>query len=132
MQKQRRNFLRTLLWGLGGSLLQRCARLWEDEELTAGNLEVLAQDKFWIQEFNGNKIIIFFNQGKPYTLSLICTHKKCTVRFRPSESQFVCPCHKGRYDINGKVISGKPPKPLKQFQTVIREKQVVVLNQETN
>jgi Rieske Fe-S protein len=129
MQKQRRNFLRTLLWGLGGGL-QSCARWWEDKELVAGNLKDLAQDKFWTLEFNGNKIIIFFNEGKPYALSLVCTHKKCTVRFRPPESQFVCPCHKGRYDINGKVLSGKPPKPLKRFETIIREKQVVVINKE--
>ncbi|MCS6903792.1 MAG: Rieske (2Fe-2S) protein [Bacteroidia bacterium] len=130
MQKQRRKFLGFLAGWIAGAL-QGCNFI-EEKELIAGQLANLAFEKYWLREFNGKRIIIFYNQGEPYTLSLVCTHKKCTVRYRASEGQFICPCHKGRYDIHGNVLSGKPPKPLAKYKTIIRPPYVVVLNQIIN
>lgn len=39
-----------------------------------------------------------------------CTHMGCPVQLTPDG--FVCPCHAGRYDIDGGNISGPPPRPL--------------------
>lgn len=54
---------------------------------------------------------------KPLVLSATCTHLGCTVNWKSDEGssgEFVCPCHGGRFDRNGNVISGPPPKPLKR------------------
>ncbi len=48
-------------------------------------------------------------------LSSICTHQGCTVNYGSTTKQFSCPCHGGLYDITGKVLSGPPPSPLKQY-----------------
>ena len=34
---------------------------------------------------------------------------------------FKCPCHDGRYDVEGRVISGPPPAPLKRHETKIED-----------
>ena len=43
-------------------------------------------------------------------LSTRCTHLGCTVRMVGQE--WICPCHGGRYDRQGRVLGGPPPAPL--------------------
>ncbi len=44
-----------------------------------------------------------------------CTHQGCTVTFSRGSQTFVCPCHGGSYDLNGNVIAGPPPYPIKRY-----------------
>ena len=44
-----------------------------------------------------------------------CTHQQCVVDWVKEKKQFVCPCHKGTYDIDGSVVSGPPPEPLPRW-----------------
>ena len=55
-----------------------------------------------------------------------CTHLGCLVRWDEDEDQFKCPCHSGKYNRNGEVISGPPPKPLSIFQLEVISGDVVV------
>lgn len=48
-------------------------------------------------------------------LSAVCSHTGCNVAWRANEKLFVCPCHGGRYDMDGNVVSGPPPRPLTQL-----------------
>lgn len=41
-----------------------------------------------------------------------CTHLDCTVQYRKELNGIFCACHNGMYDLNGKNISGPPPRPL--------------------
>ena len=54
-------------------------------------------------------------------ISATCTHLGCIVTYDEEENYFKCPCHNGRYDAEGKVISGPPPKPLRRHETKIEE-----------
>lgn len=60
-------------------------------------------------------IIVLTETGSLKALSATCTHLDCTVQHRPDLGIIWCSCHNGRYDLNGKNISGPPPKPLEQF-----------------
>ena len=40
--------------------------------------------------------------------------------------RFVCPCHGGVYDFEGKVAGGPPVRPLDRFETRIRNGQVQI------
>jgi cytochrome b6-f complex iron-sulfur subunit len=53
-------------------------------------------------------------------LSPYCSHLGCRVIYRRGEKVFVCPCHGGRYDMQGKNISGPPPKPLSHLPVKIK------------
>jgi Rieske Fe-S protein len=59
-------------------------------------------------------------------ISTRCAHLGCPVRFVPSAGNFICPCHGGVYDFEGKVIGGPPVRPLDRFQTRVREGQVEI------
>ncbi|MET0558712.1 MAG: ubiquinol-cytochrome c reductase iron-sulfur subunit, partial [Solirubrobacterales bacterium] len=50
-------------------------------------------------------------------LSTRCAHLGCPVRFVQAAGNFICPCHGGVYDFEGKVIGGPPVRPLDRFQT---------------
>jgi cytochrome b6-f complex iron-sulfur subunit len=65
---------------------------------------------------------VFIERTGPSTyigLSQVCTHAGCSVGFNSSSKQFVCPCHGGVYDSNGKVVSGPPPSALAQYQVTL-------------
>jgi len=59
-------------------------------------------------------------------ISTRCAHLGCPVSFVESAGNFLCPCHGGVYDFEGKVIGGPPVRPLDRFQTRIKDGQVEV------
>jgi cytochrome b6-f complex iron-sulfur subunit len=66
----------------------------------------------YVIQNSDNAIVIHTSSGYN-AFSLVCTHQGCIVGY--NGSQFVCPCHGGRYDSNGNVISGPPPSPLQKL-----------------
>jgi Rieske Fe-S protein len=55
-----------------------------------------------------------------------CTHLSCTVQYRPDLKQIWCACHNGFYDMNGRNVSGPPPRPLQQYAVHVANGEVVV------
>jgi Rieske Fe-S protein len=52
--------------------------------------------------------------------SAVCTHFACIVYWKPSSGMIECPCHAGFFDpLDGSVISGPPPAPLKVLSTEV-------------
>ena len=50
----------------------------------------------------------------------VCTHLSCAVLYQPSEREFFCPCHEGRFDAStGEVLGGPPTRPLPEIQISI-------------
>ncbi len=129
-QSNRRQFL-VLSLKAGGAMALAAATgcaLFEDKEALVCTLDELKAEPFLIREFNRRKILIRELSGKTVIFSLICRHKRCTVKWVPRESIFQCPCHEGMYDAQGVVISGPPAAPLRRYQYEIRGDEVFVLN----
>jgi quinol---cytochrome c reductase iron-sulfur subunit, bacillus type len=57
-------------------------------------------------------------------ISTRCAHLGCPVRWVVAAERFVCPCHGGVYDFQGKVAGGPPVRPLDRFVTRVRNGQV--------
>ncbi len=51
--------------------------------------------------------------------SNVCTHLSCRVNWKADQKEYVCPCHDGRFGIDGAVLSGPPPRPLDRYQTKV-------------
>jgi quinol---cytochrome c reductase iron-sulfur subunit, bacillus type len=67
------------------------------------------------------------NKDQPYVaLSTRCAHLGCPVRYFEAAERFVCPCHGGIYDFQGKVGGGPPVRPLDRFYTRVRGGQVEI------
>ena len=52
---------------------------------------------------------------KVKALSAKCTHEGCTVQFQAAEALIWCACHNGKFNLDGRVLSGPPPRPLAAF-----------------
>jgi len=67
------------------------------------------------------------NDDLPYVaISTRCAHLGCPVRYIQASKRFVCPCHGGVYDFEGKVEGGPPVRPLDRFYTRVREGRVEI------
>jgi len=76
-------------------------------------------------------ILLRLRDGTYHALSARCTHLDCTVQFRSDTEQVWCACHNGLYDVEGRNLSGPPPKPLERFEVVIKGDKIFVRRGET-
>ena len=70
--------------------------------------------------------IIRKNETELSIFSNICTHLSCRVNWHDDIQQFICPCHDGRFAIDGTVISGPPPRPLDLFEYKIEDGNILI------
>jgi Rieske Fe-S protein len=64
--------------------------------------------------------------GAVRAFSATCTHLNCTVQYRPDFQNIWCACHNGVYDLQGKNISGPPPRPLEAYKVDVAGDDVYV------
>jgi Rieske Fe-S protein len=65
--------------------------------------------------------------NKVWAFSLACPHQNTALRWQPTESRFVCPKHKSKYQADGKYISGRATRSMDRF-AVRREGNALVVN----
>lgn len=92
------------------------------EQLTTGDFkrvvfEFRTQDAWHEVRKEGLLYARLGADGEPLVFSATCTHLGCNVNWRKDEKRFACPCHAGFYDLDGKVTSGPPPRPLERMET---------------
>jgi Rieske Fe-S protein len=99
----------------------------EVTSVMAGNVKDIENNSYKIVRF-GNKpvILIRTEEGNFKALSAQCTHLDCTVQYKKSEGVIWCACHNGKYDLNGRNISGPPPRPLEPYLVNIKGGQVFI------
>jgi cytochrome b6-f complex iron-sulfur subunit len=71
-------------------------------------------------------LLLMTAEGEYRALSAVCTHLGCTVQYRNDLRQIWCACHNGLYDLNGRNVSGPPPRPLEVFLVHVRGDEIVV------
>ena len=80
----------------------------------------LAPNSFKIFKFGASPgILVNTQEGQLVALSAVCTHLTCTVRYESESGTLYCPCHNGRFDLAGNVISGPPPAPLETYKVEV-------------
>jgi cytochrome b6-f complex iron-sulfur subunit len=97
------------------------------KKITAAKLGELAPNTSKIFKFGTSPgILINTSDGELRAFSAICTHLTCTVMFESDTGTILCPCHNGRFDLSGNVISGPPPAPLESYNVEISGEDIVV------
>ncbi len=71
-------------------------------------------------------LLIRTADGQYKAMAATCTHLSCTVQYREDLRQVWCACHNGMYDLNGRNISGPPPRPLEAYDVHVQGEDVVV------
>lgn len=74
----------------------------------------------WERTANSYGVYVVRSQdGQAKVFSNMCTHLSCRVTWNEAAQQYVCPCHDGRFDLQGKVCAGPPPAALNQYETKV-------------
>jgi cytochrome b6-f complex iron-sulfur subunit len=136
----RRQFLAALsrvflgLWGLGAigviaaylrprsrgeQVSERIVRAGQLEELRIGEARLVRHGTtpFFIVRLDGSRVI---------ALSAVCTHLRCMLDYDRERKGLVCPCHAGRFDLAGNVLSGPPPRALASYDVTLRAGEIFV------
>ena len=71
-------------------------------------------------------LLVRTTAGEFKAYSAVCTHLNCTVQYREDLHQIWCACHNGLYDLEGRNVSGPPPRPLENFDVHVQGEDVVV------
>lgn len=74
----------------------------------------------------GPAVVINSSKGGFAAFSLVCSHLGCLVKWEGDKNEFVCPCHGAKFDAEGKVLSGPPPKGLERLNVEEKEEEVWV------
>ena len=139
MQEGRRNLIS---WILGGGLaasvvsfLYPALKFMNPPEVPEAAVNEASVGKVSDFKANSGKIVKFgsrpvllirVDETEWRAMSAVCTHLNCTVQYQQASHQIWCACHNGFYDLNGRVVSGPPPRPLEQFTVHVRGEEVVV------
>ena len=59
-------------------------------------------------------------------ISANCTHLGCIVSWDEQQNMFKCPCHDGRFDADGSVLSGPPPAALKRHPAKVEDGKILL------
>lgn len=141
-KRKRRDFLSILLGGgfiawLGALLFPVFKYLNPPEieevkvsSVKIGPVESMEKDSGKIIKFGNRPVIVVRKKSGEYVaFGAVCTHLDCIVQFRKDYNQIYCACHNGRYDLNGRVVSGPPPAPLTKFGVTIKDDEVIVFQE---
>ena len=97
------------------------------DEVVAAKLGELHANSSKIFRFGNHPgLLLLSADGEYRAFSATCTHLSCTVQYRNDLHQVWCACHNGLYDLNGRNISGPPPRPLDTYAVHVRGDEVVV------
>lgn len=126
-------FLGTSLGALAASVLYPIIRFVSPPripEATTNQVEAGdVSDPLWnekgfkIIRFGAEPVVLLKVSATEYrAFSATCTHLDCIVGYQKDRSRIYCNCHGGVYDLNGRNVSGPPPRPLMAFKVNLVEK----------
>jgi Rieske Fe-S protein len=99
----------------------------EVSSVKVGKLADIPKDSGQIVKFGSKPVILLRTAaGDLRAFSATCTHLDCTVQYRKDFGLIWCACHNGKYDLNGRNVSGPPPRPLDEYRVVVQGEEVLV------
>lgn len=139
VQTDKRNFLKLVLFGsatawLASVIYPILSYLKPPKQsevvvksVKAGKISDFANDTGTIVKFGTKPVILIRNaKGEFKAFSATCTHLDCTVQYRSDVGLIWCACHNGKYDLNGRNVSGPPPRPLDVYEVALQGDDVVI------
>lgn len=101
-----------------------------ETSIKVGKVTEIANNSGKVFPFNNKPAILIKTEaGDLKAFTAVCTHLECTVQYREDMGHIWCACHNGHYDLNGKNIAGPPPRPLQEFQVVVKGEEIFVSKQ---
>jgi cytochrome b6-f complex iron-sulfur subunit len=76
--------------------------------------------------FRKERTFILRTEGGFLAISAVCTHLHCIVNWNEMLKKFECPCHGAKFNQNGEVLEGPPPRPLDLYKLQVVAGNVVI------
>ncbi len=76
----------------------------------------------------GQKLFIVRDEKGFVSISARCTHLGCMVSWNKDHHMFLCPCHGGKFDADGRNVEGPPPRPLDLFAMRLDDNGLLVVD----
>jgi len=89
-------------------------------------LEYEKKDGWLVADVKSLVYVKRVKEDEVIAISASCTHLGCIVTWDDEQQIFKCPCHGGRYNPEGQVISGPPPAPLRRHKTKIEDGRILL------
>lgn len=89
------------------------------EEFVPGTATVKSLDE-------GAVVVVAATDGSLRAFDARCTHLGCSVGFDRARREIACGCHGGRFALDGRVLAGPPPSPLRALRVEVVGDDVVV------
>lgn len=97
------------------------------DSVAAGRVGELKPNSGKIFHFGNRRgLLIHTADGEYRAMSATCTHLACTVQYRDDLRLVWCACHDGKYGLDGRNISGPPPRPLECFDVQVQGDEILV------
>jgi cytochrome b6-f complex iron-sulfur subunit len=111
-----------------GYLLPKSANADSGAPVEVGKPEDFGPGSGKIVSVNDKPVIVVNSKtGGLKAFTAICTHLGCIVAWDSRKSSIACPCHDGYFNpVTGAVVSGPPPKPLAQYEIVVKDGKVLI------
>ena len=75
----------------------------------------------WVTEEGRRAAWVVRRAEKVFVFDPRCTHLSCAYHWEAAARQFLCPCHNGLYDLDGRVVGGPPPRPLDVYPVTVED-----------
>jgi Rieske Fe-S protein len=95
----------------------------ESEAWESRTLRLTRRDRW--REATAEEAVYVRRRGETVeVLSSVCTHTGCLVRRQ--DDGFACPCHRSRFDAEGRAQEGPAPRPLDRLETRVERGRLLV------
>jgi cytochrome b6-f complex iron-sulfur subunit len=79
-----------------------------------------------VTPFRKERAFILRTEGGFLAISGVCPHLHCIVNWNEVLKKFECPCHGAKFNQNGEVLEGPPPRPLDLYKLQVVAGNVVI------
>ena len=95
-----------------------------------GPLAELPEGSWRSVDFNGG-VVWLQRRGAAEVVALDakCTHLGCTVDWSDKDGSFICPCHGGRFNADGKATVKPVVQPLRRRKVIVEDGNVILLDE---
>jgi Rieske Fe-S protein len=98
-----------------------CTEFANSQEPVSKTIEFSVRDG-WREVVSAQTVYVHRTpDGALKVLSAICPHMGCSVEWHTNRDRFVCPCHGGQFDAEGRHIAGPPPRGLDSLTTRVKD-----------
>ncbi len=118
---------RRALLTAAAALAARCAREPPPPPGTRVPLATLPLGERVVVDHQGEPVELLRTAAGVRARSLWCTHTGCRVVWEEQNSHYRCLCHEAHFDDAGRVLSGPPPRPLREVRTLPLGDEILLL-----